>query len=166
MGEPMSNPRPEPLDSAVLRHAEHGLGIRDLPVIFDLPLPLAIKRTDEFSRYVHPLLQAYCAKCHDAQFQGEFQLVPIKSRADRSSNALRPTWTPRCDSSTPRTLRKVSCSPARSCRTVRAPVAGRSSRARTTGPTWSSPAGSINCPPQRKRRLRSSRAIRSAVGKR
>src|SRR5262249_18375702 len=36
-----------------------------------------------------PLLQAYCAKCHDAQYEGEFQLVPIKSRADRTSNALR-----------------------------------------------------------------------------
>ena len=88
-GEPMSDQKPEALDSAVLRHAQRALGIRDLPVIFDLPLPLAIKRTEEFSRYVHPLLQVYCAKCHDAQFQGQFQLVPIKSRADRSSTALR-----------------------------------------------------------------------------
>jgi hypothetical protein len=88
-GEPMSDQKPEALDSAILRHAQRALGIRDLPVIFDLPLPLAIKRTEEFTRYVHPLLQAYCAKCHDAQFQGQFQLVPIKSRADRSSTALR-----------------------------------------------------------------------------
>ena len=88
-GEPMSDQKPEALDSAVLRNAQRALGIRDLPVIFDLPLPLAIKRTEEFSRFVHPLLQAYCAKCHDAQHQGQFQLVPIKSRADRSSNALR-----------------------------------------------------------------------------
>jgi hypothetical protein len=88
-GEPMSDQKPEALDSAILRHAQRALGIRDLPVIFDLPLPLAIKRTEEFSRYVHPLLQVYCAKCHDAQFQGQFQLVPIKSRADRSSDALR-----------------------------------------------------------------------------
>jgi hypothetical protein len=85
----MSDQKPEALDSAILRHAQRALGIRDLPVIFDLPLPLAIKRTEEFSRYVHPLLQAYCAKCHDAKHNGGFQLVPIKSRADRSSTALR-----------------------------------------------------------------------------
>jgi hypothetical protein len=88
-GEPMSDQKPEALNSAVLGKAQRALGIRDLPVIFDLPLPLAIKRTEEFSRYVHPLLQAYCAKCHDALYEGEFQLVPIKSRADRSANALR-----------------------------------------------------------------------------
>ena len=64
--ETMSDRRPEALDSAILRNAQRGLGIKDLPVIFDLPLPLAIKRTEEFTRYVHPLLQAYCAKCHDA----------------------------------------------------------------------------------------------------
>ena len=85
-GEPMRDQKP---DSAILRHAQRALGIRDLPVIFDLPLPLAIKRTEEFSRYVHPLLQAYCARCHDAKYDGQFQLVPIKSRADRSSTALR-----------------------------------------------------------------------------
>ena len=64
-------------------------GVKDLPVIFDLPLPLAIKRTEEFTRYVHPLLQAYCAKCHDGQYDGDFQLVPIRGRADRTSDALR-----------------------------------------------------------------------------
>src|SRR5262249_35659259 len=80
---------PEAPDSAVLRHAQRALGIRDLPVIFDLPLPLAIKRTEEFSRFVHPLLQAYCARCHDAKYDGQFQLVPMKSRVDRSSTALR-----------------------------------------------------------------------------
>jgi hypothetical protein len=85
----MSDQKPEVLDSAVLRNAQRALGIRDLPVIFDLPMPLAIKRTEEFTRYVHPLLQAYCAKCHDAQYEGEFQLVPVKSRGDRTSNALR-----------------------------------------------------------------------------
>ena len=73
----------------MLRNAQRGLGVKDIPVIFDLPLPLAIKRTEEFSRYVHPLLQAYCAKCHDGHYDGEFQLVPIKSRADRTSDALR-----------------------------------------------------------------------------
>jgi hypothetical protein len=42
-----------------LRKAQRGLGMKDLPVIFDLPLPLAIKRTDEFNRSVHPVLQIY-----------------------------------------------------------------------------------------------------------
>ena len=67
----------------------HGLGVKDLPVIFDLPLPLAIKRTQEFNRIVHPVLQQYCSKCHDGQFTGKFQLVPIRGRADRTADALR-----------------------------------------------------------------------------
>jgi len=87
--ETMNQEKPEALDSAVLRNAQRGLGINNLPVIFDLPLPHAIKRTEEFTRYVHPLLQAYCAKCHDGQFAGDFQLVPMKSRADRTPSALR-----------------------------------------------------------------------------
>jgi hypothetical protein len=81
--------RPAPLDSAILGRALRGLGISDLPVIFDLPTPLAIKRSDEFYRYVHPLLQTRCARCHDGQYDGAFQLVPIKSRTDRTPDALR-----------------------------------------------------------------------------
>ena len=73
----------------MLRNAQRGLGINDLPVIFDLPLPLAIKRTEEFTRFVHPVLQARCANCHDGQYDGQFQLVPIKNRADRTPNATR-----------------------------------------------------------------------------
>ncbi len=85
----MVSGRPEALDAAVLRSAKRGLGVTDLPVIFDLPVPLAIKRTEEFTRYVHPLLQKRCANCHDGEYPGEFQLVPIKSRADRTADALR-----------------------------------------------------------------------------
>ena len=77
--EATAEDRPEALDPAVLRNAQRGLGVKDLPVIFDLPLPLAIKRTEEFNRFVHPLLQRHCAKCHDGQYQGKFQLVPIKA---------------------------------------------------------------------------------------
>jgi hypothetical protein len=87
--EPMADERPEALDSAILRNAQRGLGVKDLPVIFDLPLPLAIKRTEEFANYVHPLLQRHCAHCHDAQHPGKFQLVSTKARADRTVNALR-----------------------------------------------------------------------------
>jgi hypothetical protein len=60
-----------------------------MPVIFDLPTPLAIKRANEFGRFVHPVLQAYCAKCHDDKYDGEFQLVPIRSRADGTPDAFR-----------------------------------------------------------------------------
>jgi hypothetical protein len=85
----MAEEKPEAFDATILRKAQRGLGIRDLPVIFDLPLPLAIRRTEEFTRYVHPLLQAYCARCHDGEYPGEFQLVPIKSRTERTPDALR-----------------------------------------------------------------------------
>jgi hypothetical protein len=77
------------LDSAVLRGAQRGLGIADLPVIFDLPRPLAVRRAEEFAVYVHPVLQAYCAKCHDGEYEGSFQLVPIKSRRQQTPGALR-----------------------------------------------------------------------------
>ncbi len=87
--EEMADTRPENLDATILRKAQRALGIRDLPVIFDLPLPLAIRRTEEFTRYVHPLLQMYCARCHDGAYPGEFQLVPVKSRRDRTPDALR-----------------------------------------------------------------------------
>ena len=87
--EATAEDRREPLDSAALRNARRGLGVKDLPVIFDLPLPLAIKRTQEFDRFVHPLLQQRCAKCHDGQYPGKFQLVPVRGRADRTADALR-----------------------------------------------------------------------------
>jgi hypothetical protein len=85
----MNGESPGTLDSAMVRRAQHGLGISDQPVIFDLPTPIALKRADEFARYVHPLLQSYCANCHDGQYQGSFQLVPMKSRADRIPGGLR-----------------------------------------------------------------------------
>ena len=80
---------PGSLDSAVIQRAQRQLNIMGMPVIFDLPTPLAIKRTQEFINYVHPLLQAYCARCHDGNYQGEFQLVPTKNRVDRTQDALR-----------------------------------------------------------------------------
>ena len=80
---------PGVLDSAVIQKAQRRLNIMGMPVIFDLPTPLAIKRTQEFINFVHPLLQAYCVRCHDGNYQGEFQLVPTKNRADRTQDALR-----------------------------------------------------------------------------
>jgi hypothetical protein len=87
--EGMNDPRPGALDSAVIRRASRELGISNLPVIFDLPVPLAIKRAEEFARYINPLLQANCAKCHNGEYEGSFQLVSTKSRADRTPEALR-----------------------------------------------------------------------------
>ena len=81
--------RPGVLDAAVIQNAHRGLGISGLPVIFDLPAPLAVKRTNEYFRSVHPLLQAYCARCHDGNYNGPFQLISIKNRADRNPDALR-----------------------------------------------------------------------------
>ncbi len=87
--EATADDRREAIDPAVLRNAQRGLDVKDLPVIFDLPMPVAIKRTQEFNRFVHPLLQRYCANCHNGQHPGKFQLVPVRGRADRTSDALR-----------------------------------------------------------------------------
>lgn len=84
---PMS--RPATLDSAVVRGAQRGLGVSDLPVIFDLPPNAAIRRADEFRRYVHPVLQTYCAKCHDDRYDGSFQIISFQRKADRTLEALR-----------------------------------------------------------------------------
>ena len=86
---PPAGERPSTLDTAVIYGAHRGMGISDLPVIFDLPTSQAVKRTEEFARYVHPVLQAYCARCHNESYHGEFQLVQIKSKLDRTRDALR-----------------------------------------------------------------------------
>ncbi len=86
---PMDPDRPRALDSGVIRDAQSALGIPNTPIIFDLPRPMAIRRTEEFVRFVHPLLQAYCSKCHNEGYQGNFQLIPVKTRADRTTDAIR-----------------------------------------------------------------------------
>lgn len=87
--EEVHEDRPGALDSAVLRGAEHRMGITGLPVIFDLPPAMAVLRTDEFKRYVHPVLQAYCANCHNEKHNGEFQMLPVKSGRRASPDAMR-----------------------------------------------------------------------------
>jgi hypothetical protein len=81
--------RPGALDSAVLRGAERRMGISGWPVIFDLPRPMAIRRAQEFRQYVHPILQAYCARCHNADHDGVFQLEPVTSARRVTSDAIR-----------------------------------------------------------------------------
>ncbi len=76
-------------DSVVLRGAERGMGLTGLPVIFNLPRPLAIRRAEEFARYIQPVLQLKCAKCHNAGYEGTFQLVPIATPRQQTPDALR-----------------------------------------------------------------------------
>jgi hypothetical protein len=85
----MTERRPGTLDAAVINGAANALKINNLPVIFDLPQPLAIKRSQEFVRGVDPLLQALCTKCHNEDHDGPYQLVPIKRRVDRTPDAFR-----------------------------------------------------------------------------
>jgi hypothetical protein len=81
--------RPGALDSAVLRGAERRMGITGKAVIFDLPQPIASRRAEEFKQYIHPILQAYCAKCHNADYPGLFQLEPVKAGRQRTSDSIR-----------------------------------------------------------------------------
>ena len=61
-GEEVVEDRAGRADSAVLRGAAARMGISGMPVIFDLPQTLAIRRADEFRLNVHPVLQAWCAQ--------------------------------------------------------------------------------------------------------
>ncbi len=82
--EEVAEDNPRALDSAVLRGAERGMGLTGMPVIFNLPKPLAIQRAVEFARYIQPVLQLKCAKCHNAGYEGMFQLVPITTPRQQS----------------------------------------------------------------------------------
>jgi hypothetical protein len=88
-GEDIAADRPNPLDGAVLRGAERRLGISGLPVIFDLPQAMAVQRAEQFRQDVHPILQAYCARCHNGEYQGKFQLVPASKPRQRTPDVLR-----------------------------------------------------------------------------
>jgi hypothetical protein len=88
-GEEVAEDRPGALDSAVLKGAERRMGITGLPVIFDLPPAMAVRSAEQFKQFVHPVLQAFCAKCHDANYAGMFQLVPVKTARQRTPDAIR-----------------------------------------------------------------------------
>ena len=136
--------RPGVLDASVFSGAFRGMGISDYPVIFDLPQALAVKRFDEFGRYVHPVLQTYCARCHDVRYDGSFQLISFKNKGDRTAAALR--------ANLDATLRLIDReNPAHSellSSALRPHGAGRTlgrySKAPTTGPTRSWRPGSID----------------------
>ena len=88
-GEAIAEDRPGALDAAVLKGAEKRMGITGLPVIFDLPQAMAVSRAEQFKQYVHPVLQAYCAKCHNDDYQGPFHLVAVKNVRRNSPDAIR-----------------------------------------------------------------------------
>jgi hypothetical protein len=88
-GEEVVEDRAGALDSDVLRMAGRRMGISGLPVIFDLPPALAVRRAEDFTRYVHPILQAYCANCHNAEYHGGFQLVTVRNPRQRTPDAIR-----------------------------------------------------------------------------
>lgn len=88
-GADIADDRPGALDASVLAGAGRRMGITGLPVIFDLPPAMAVRRTEQFKQYVHPVLQAYCARCHNAEFPGDFQLVTVRTPRQRTPDALR-----------------------------------------------------------------------------
>ncbi len=58
------------------------------PIIFNLTTSMAVRRYQEFARYVHAELQNRCAKCHDENFAGEFRLVRARTRRDLANELL------------------------------------------------------------------------------
>lgn len=77
------------LNPAILGRASREMGISALPQIPGLPTSLAVKRTDEFARNIHPILQMYCARCHNDNYPGDFRLISFKAKQDRTTDALR-----------------------------------------------------------------------------
>lgn len=80
---------PAEIDPSVLNQARREMGVKGIPVVFDLPPAVATRRADEFARFVHPVLQNACAKCHNEQHEGKFQLVEVRSRREMTANVLR-----------------------------------------------------------------------------
>ncbi len=70
---------PADLDPRIVTKVRNRFGRDALPEIFDLPPAMAIRRASEFAERVQPVLQQSCAGCHNERYQGEFQLVQIKS---------------------------------------------------------------------------------------
>jgi hypothetical protein len=79
---------PGELDPRVVRSGRP-LGAAGLPVIFDLPTTQAVLRADEFTRDISPILNRACARCHNEKYQGDFQLIPVKTRRDLTPSVAR-----------------------------------------------------------------------------
>lgn len=74
---------PAPLDPTVLKSRKRYGG--GLPQIFDLPPAQAVKRANEFAQYVQPVLQQNCVKCHNEKYQGNFQLIEMRTPREKSN---------------------------------------------------------------------------------
>ncbi len=81
--------QPEPLDRATLDRASRAMGISSLPQIPGLSAVASVKRVDEFRKFVHPVLQKTCVRCHNEAYTGEFRLVLTKSRTGATPDAVR-----------------------------------------------------------------------------
>lgn len=77
------------IDPAFLNRAMREMSLRNSPIIFDLPEPLALKRAQEFNQYIHPIVQRYCASCHNERTPNGFPLVSASGRAARDPAILR-----------------------------------------------------------------------------
>ncbi|GIW86285.1 MAG: hypothetical protein KatS3mg108_0609 [Isosphaeraceae bacterium] len=72
-----------------LREAHRQQPTAEPPDIFNLPAPLAVRRYEEFLRFVHPELQNHCARCHDAELHtGAFRLYRTRTRRDLSNDLI------------------------------------------------------------------------------
>jgi hypothetical protein len=60
----------------------------DVPAIFDLPRPLALRRYQEFARTIQPVLQRRCAECHNENARTEFQLVQVRTRREQGDRLV------------------------------------------------------------------------------
>jgi hypothetical protein len=78
---------PDELDPRVVR-SSRALAA-GLPTIFDLPATLAVLRADEFTRNISPILNRACAHCHNENYQGDFQLIQVKSRRELTPTVAR-----------------------------------------------------------------------------
>ncbi len=83
---------PAPLSSSMLKELrEAGRNnplASGMPVIFDLPQAMAVKRYQEFAEYVHPALQRTCAQCHNEEASSSFQLIQARTRRDLSNDLM------------------------------------------------------------------------------
>ena len=77
-----------PVNQARVNKALRAYGNTGLPVVFDLPPTLAVKRAKEFAVYIQPVLQRHCASCHNDRYNGSFRLAEIKTRKDMADETI------------------------------------------------------------------------------
>lgn len=89
-GEAAAAGRPGELNPEELHRSRSGprAAVLGLPVIFDLPPALAVRRSQDFARYVHPELQKHCAKCHNERSSSNFQLIEARTRRDLNDEMI------------------------------------------------------------------------------